>query len=201
MPSFVSEAFADLYTSLGPGTDALAIRYYLGLSHGEPVAASMLALGAGVAGIYNVATIPEAQRKGFGSAITLTVLREARSLRFLGFGPAIDIQAPKGPVSQYADRAGRGPEEPQEEDAGCLIILVKGKQGFGGPKTGEKRRGGRLQSGNIFNQTGEGIGVDQALWLKEAQEKIEADGQKNRQQEEDILGSAGRKDIHQDQGE
>jgi ribosomal protein S18 acetylase RimI-like enzyme len=78
----VAKAFADLYTSLGRGTDALAIRNYLGLFHGEPVAASMLALGAGVVSIYNIATIPEAQRKGFGAAMTLTALREARSLGY-----------------------------------------------------------------------------------------------------------------------
>jgi GNAT superfamily N-acetyltransferase len=82
MPGFIAEAFADLNTSLGPGTDALPIRYYLGLSHGEPVAASMLALGAGVVSIYNNATIPEAQRKGFGAAMTLTALCEVRSLGY-----------------------------------------------------------------------------------------------------------------------
>jgi len=82
MPGFVTEAFADLYTCLGSGTDTAMISYYLGLLNGEAVAASMLMLGAGVAGIYNVATIPEAQRKGFGSAMILAALREARSLGY-----------------------------------------------------------------------------------------------------------------------
>jgi GNAT superfamily N-acetyltransferase len=82
MPGLVAEVFEDMYTCLGSGTDTSTISYYLGLLNGEAVATSMLMCGAGVAGIYNVATIPEAQRKGFGSAMTLTALREARSLGY-----------------------------------------------------------------------------------------------------------------------
>jgi ribosomal protein S18 acetylase RimI-like enzyme len=81
MPDLVVDAFIDLYTSMQFGVDS-TIHYYLGRFNGEPVAASMLFLGAGVAGLYNVATIPDARRKGFGSAITLASLRDARAMGY-----------------------------------------------------------------------------------------------------------------------
>jgi GNAT superfamily N-acetyltransferase len=68
-----------LFISLGL---ELPYRYYLAYLNGRPVAASMSFLGAGVAGIYCVATVEEARGQGIGAAVTLAPLLEARGLGY-----------------------------------------------------------------------------------------------------------------------
>ena len=75
-PHAFGEAFADLIAAMGLEPSA-AFRHFLGYLNGEPVATCSLYLGAGVAGVYDVGTLPERRRRGIGAAITRAAIAEA----------------------------------------------------------------------------------------------------------------------------
>lgn len=81
LPELTSEVFFEAFTAVGL-TDKSPLRSYLVRIDGEAVAASSLLVAAGVAGIYNVATMPEARRQGLGVAVKLEALRDARELGY-----------------------------------------------------------------------------------------------------------------------
>ena len=74
LPRSSGQACFDLFAGLGY---RLPLRCYSGLLGNRPVAVSQLFLASGVAGVYWVATVPEARRRGFGSAVTLAALADA----------------------------------------------------------------------------------------------------------------------------
>lgn len=72
-----SPTFFDLEASLGSAMTSTRYRL-IGYHDSTPVATACLMPGAGVAGLYTIAVLPEARQHGFGTAITVAVVHEAR---------------------------------------------------------------------------------------------------------------------------
>jgi ribosomal protein S18 acetylase RimI-like enzyme len=76
-PQAFGDAFGQAALAIGLGPDSV-FRHFLARVNGEPAATGSLFLGAGVAGIYDVATVPEQRRRGIGAAVTRTAMAAAR---------------------------------------------------------------------------------------------------------------------------
>jgi GNAT superfamily N-acetyltransferase len=79
LPSQIAEHFVALMAC--GGRDSL-MHHYLADHGSTPIAAASLWLAAGVAGIYNVATVPDARRQGIGATQTAAALRDARAMGY-----------------------------------------------------------------------------------------------------------------------
>jgi GNAT superfamily N-acetyltransferase len=77
LPADWAPKFYDIVASLGLEPPTVN---YLAYWDGKPVATASLFIAAGVAGVYNVATLPAARGKGIGAAVTLAPLIDARDL-------------------------------------------------------------------------------------------------------------------------
>jgi ribosomal protein S18 acetylase RimI-like enzyme len=76
-PEAVTRQWTAFYSRLRFGPEG-QLRFYLGLVQGQPVATSALFLGAGVASVEHVVTLPQARRQGIGAAMTLHTACDAR---------------------------------------------------------------------------------------------------------------------------
>lgn len=92
MPAFVEAPLLETLRAIDQTPDA-PMRHYLGLLDGAPAAAATVSFGAGVAGVYNVATVPSARRRGIGRAITHRALEEGRRA---GYRYAVLQASPEG---------------------------------------------------------------------------------------------------------
>jgi len=81
LPTAAAEALFEHFLNMG--FDNLDTqRNYVGRLNNEPVASATLFLGAGVAGLYYVATLPQARQKGIAAAMTLAACLEARDMSY-----------------------------------------------------------------------------------------------------------------------
>jgi ribosomal protein S18 acetylase RimI-like enzyme len=70
---FYASAAATLLSRESP------LRYFVGRVAGEPVATLELALGGGVGGVYNVATLERFRRRGYATAMMRRAIEQARA--------------------------------------------------------------------------------------------------------------------------
>lgn len=76
IPEWAGQAWVD--ATMAVSVSKTPWRIFVGYLDGKPVATNILFNGGGVASVYAVATLPSAQGKGIGAAITLMPLIEAR---------------------------------------------------------------------------------------------------------------------------
>lgn len=79
LPQAFSDAYVPFAVEVAQNPSGPLRNYGLWLD-GDLVATSSLALNDGVAGIYNVATLPHARRKGFATVLTAQAIRDGREL-------------------------------------------------------------------------------------------------------------------------
>jgi ribosomal protein S18 acetylase RimI-like enzyme len=77
MPEAVLPLFVDRYRGFCVGPDSIQ-RVFLARIEGAPVATSLGFMLDGVLGVYNVATIPAARRRGAGAAVTAAAMLDGQ---------------------------------------------------------------------------------------------------------------------------
>jgi GNAT superfamily N-acetyltransferase len=88
----LENGFYEIFKNQGFSTDEPSL-LFLGSTDGQPVAASRLYCAGGVAGIWHVATLPEARGRGYGTAMTLVTAHAGLSL---GYRMGVLLASPAG---------------------------------------------------------------------------------------------------------
>lgn len=91
-PPFAIETYTEAMVHCGFGPDS-PFEHWVGFLDGTPVASASLFRCAGVAGLYNLATLPGVRGRGIGTAIIQAPLREAHRE---GLGLAVLQASPAG---------------------------------------------------------------------------------------------------------
>ena len=81
VPPAVSGAFVEAYTALG-FAGASPTHHFTASVEGKVAGCATVFMGAGAAGIYNIATLPEFRGRGIGSALTLQTLHYGQAKGF-----------------------------------------------------------------------------------------------------------------------
>jgi ribosomal protein S18 acetylase RimI-like enzyme len=77
----LTTGFYELFRNQGFGSDAPCF-LFLGKVNNKPVATSRLFPAGGIAGIYHVATLPQARGRGYGTALTLAAANAGMELGY-----------------------------------------------------------------------------------------------------------------------
>ena len=88
----VAQTYYDNYVATGFGKEK-PWHHYIAWHHETPVGIASLLLHAGIAGVYGIATLPEARKQNIGTALTYHTLQEARAL---GYRVAILVPSQAG---------------------------------------------------------------------------------------------------------
>lgn len=88
----IAQSYFEVTKDSASGSET-SLRRYLAWLDGKPVATTTLFVSAGIAGLYQVGTLPEARNRGIGTAILLAPLLDAQAL---GLRHAVLFSSPMG---------------------------------------------------------------------------------------------------------
>ena len=90
LPSDAADPYLE---ALDDMPDRTTLRTFLAIREGEAVATSTLIAAAGVAGLYNVGTVPDARRTGLGRLVSIAAMEAGREA---GYGVGVLQSSPLG---------------------------------------------------------------------------------------------------------
>lgn len=96
LPPAAADFFFECYRDLGSDPSS-PLLHFAALREGEPVGTASLVLGAGAAGLYNVAVFPEYRNRGLGAALAIHAFEKAKTL---GYGLGV-LHAVEGKEHLY----------------------------------------------------------------------------------------------------